>query len=128
MASRPTRGGSTPPTSTPPRTCRSTTSGPGRSAATYTSAANIGVYLWAVVAAHDLGLIDRGKADSLVTATLDEVSGLKRYDGFLYQWYDTDNGNVLLNPGQGDCTETTPERATTAGSSRPSTTAGTPPG
>ena len=26
----------------------------------------------------------------------------------LYQWYDTNDGNVLLNPGQGDCTETTP--------------------
>ena len=35
---------------------------------------------------------------------------LKRYDGFLYQWYDTNNGNVLLNPGQGDCTETTPSQ------------------
>ena len=41
-------------------------------------------------------------------ATLDEVATLKRYDGFLYQWYDTNNGNVLLNPGQGDCGETTP--------------------
>ena len=37
-----------------------------------------------------------------------EVATLKRYKGFLYQWYDTGNGNVLLNPGQGDCTETTP--------------------
>jgi hypothetical protein len=33
---------------------------------------------------------------------------LKRYDGFLYQWYDTGNGAVLKNPGQGDCAETTP--------------------
>ena len=36
--------------------------GPGTVRGTYTSAANIGVYLWAVVAAHDLGLIDRSKA------------------------------------------------------------------
>jgi Putative glucoamylase len=82
--------------------------GPGNVRGEYTSAANIGVYLWAVVAAHDLGLINRTQADSLVTATLDEVATLKRYDGFLYQWYDTNNGNVLLNPGQGDCAETTP--------------------
>jgi hypothetical protein len=82
--------------------------GPGAVRGTYTSAANIGVYLWAVVAAHDLGLIDRARADSLISATLDEVATLKRYDGFLYQWYDTNNGNVLLNPGQGDCSETTP--------------------
>jgi hypothetical protein len=79
--------------------------GPGTTRGTYTSAANIGVYLWAVVAAHDLGLIDHARAGSLLGATLDEVFGLKRYDGFLYQWYDTNNGNVLLNPGQGDCTE-----------------------
>ena len=75
---------------------------------TYTSAANVGVYLWAVVAAHDLGLIDTARADQLASSTLNEVAKLKRYDGFLYQWYDTNNGNVLLNPGQGDCTETTP--------------------
>jgi hypothetical protein len=82
--------------------------GPGAVRATYTSAANIGVYLWAVVAAHDLGLIGRTRADSLISATLDEVATLKRHDGFLYQWYDTNNGNVLVNPGQGDCSETTP--------------------
>jgi hypothetical protein len=82
--------------------------GPGSVRGTYTSAANIGVYLWAVTAAHDLGLIDTQRADSLAKATLDEVATLKRFDGFLYQWYDTNNGNVLLNPGQGDCNETTP--------------------
>ena len=74
----------------------------------YTSAANIGVYLWAVVSAKDLGLISPAQARARLAATLTEVSHLKRYDGFLYQWYDTTNGNVLTNPGQGDCTETTP--------------------
>jgi hypothetical protein len=82
--------------------------GPGTVRGTYTSAANIGVYLWAVVAARDLGLIDRARADSLAAATLHEVTTLKRFDGFLYQWYDTNDGDVLLNPGQGDCAETTP--------------------
>jgi Putative glucoamylase/Protein of unknown function (DUF3131) len=76
----------------------------------YTSAANVGVYLWAVVAARDLGLITTQRADQLAGATLGEVATLKRYDGMLYQWYDTNNGNVLLNPGQGDCTETTPSQ------------------
>jgi hypothetical protein len=84
--------------------------GPNSVRGTYTSAANIGVYLWAVTAAHDLGLIDTQRADSLATATLDEVSRLKRFDGFLYQWYDTNNGKVLLNPGQGDCHEKTPSQ------------------
>ncbi len=84
--------------------------GPGAVRGDYTSAANIGVYLWALVAAHDLKLISRTHADALATQTLNEVATLKRYDGFLYQWYDTNNGNVLLNPGQGDCAETTPSQ------------------
>jgi hypothetical protein len=82
--------------------------GPGAARGTYTSAANIGVYLWAVVAARDMRLIDTATAQRLATATLREVATLKRYKGFLYQWYDTANGNVVLNPGQGDCAETTP--------------------
>ncbi|MGZ4351727.1 MAG: glucoamylase family protein, partial [Solirubrobacteraceae bacterium] len=82
--------------------------GPGAVRGAYTSAANIGVYLWAVVAARDLRLIDTATAQRMASATLNEVAKLRRYKGFLYQWYDTANGNVLLNPGQGDCAETTP--------------------
>jgi Putative glucoamylase/Protein of unknown function (DUF3131) len=82
--------------------------GPGAIRGAYTSAANIGVYLWAVIAARDLRLIDTPRATALIGSTLREVATLKRYNGFLYQWYDTANGNVLLNPGQGDCAETTP--------------------
>jgi Putative glucoamylase/Protein of unknown function (DUF3131) len=75
----------------------------------YTSAANIGVYLWAVASAQSLGLISRPEADREVTATLTEVSTLKRYQGFLYQWYDTTTGHAIRNPGDIDCTtETTP--------------------
>jgi hypothetical protein len=83
---------------------------PGGIRGAYTSAANIGVYLWAVVAARDLGLIGSAQAQSMAAATLWEVSTLKRFDGFLYQWYDTANGNVLSNPGQPDCSETTPSQ------------------
>ncbi len=75
----------------------------------YTSASNIGVYLWAVVAAKDLGLISRQQARDRISATLAEVAHLKRFDGFLYQWYDTTTGDVIRNPGDIDCTaETTP--------------------
>ncbi len=84
--------------------------GPGSTRGTYTSAANIGVYLWAVVAARDLRLIGTARAQSMVAATLNEVASIKRYDGFLYQWYDTGNGEVLSNPGQGDCPETAPSQ------------------
>ena len=75
----------------------------------YTSASNIGVYLWAVVAAKDLNLISRSTADSLISATLTEVAALDRYQGLLYQWYDTSNGHRIRNPGDIDCaTEPTP--------------------
>ena len=40
--------------------------GPNGKRGTYTSAANIGVYLWAVVAANDLGLINKGQATSAI--------------------------------------------------------------
>src|SRR5215471_16306322 len=65
----------------------------------YTSAANVGVYLWAVVAAGDLGLIGRAEARDRVRDTLAEVARLPRDHGFLYQWYDTSTGHVLRNPG-----------------------------
>jgi hypothetical protein len=74
----------------------------------YTSAANIGVYLWAVVSARDLGLISSPRARDLIKATLNEVTRLKRFDGFLYQWYDTSNGDVLSDPGQPDCAQNSP--------------------
>ena len=53
-----------------------------------------------MVSARDLGLISERQANAEIQATLTEVSHLQRYDGFLYQWYDTTNGDVLLNPGQ----------------------------
>ncbi len=69
----------------------------------YTSSANIGVYLWAVVAAKDLGLITGAQANKLAGATLTEVARLRRYQGMLFQWYDTTTGQVIRNPGDVDC-------------------------
>src|SRR5580700_3593441 len=48
----------------------------------YTSAADIGVYLWSVVSARDLGLISEAQARARIEATLTEVQRLQRYDGF----------------------------------------------
>ncbi|MBO0836784.1 MAG: DUF3131 domain-containing protein [Actinobacteria bacterium] len=70
----------------------------------YTSASNIGVYLWAVASARDLGLVSTAQAADRIRATLTEVAHLQRDHGFLYQWYNTSNGAVLSNPGQPDCT------------------------
>jgi hypothetical protein len=61
------------------------------------------VYLWAVVSARDLGLISEAQARARLEATLTEVQHLQRYDGFLYQWYDTTTGDVLSNPGEAAC-------------------------
>jgi Putative glucoamylase/Protein of unknown function (DUF3131) len=72
----------------------------------YTSSANIGVYLWSVVSAQDLGLISKSKAESMARSTLKEVATLDRSHGFLYQWYDTSTGHVIVNPGAGDCPAT----------------------
>jgi hypothetical protein len=75
----------------------------------YTSASNVGMYLWAVVAAKDLGLISRSEAAGRITDTLHTVANIQRDNGFLYQWYDTTTGQVIRNPGDIDCTtETTP--------------------
>jgi hypothetical protein len=83
--------------------------GPGNTRGEYTSAANIGVYLWSVVAAKDMHLIDRRTAVSLISSTLTEVSKMKRSYGFLYQWYDTTTGAAIRNPGDINCSvETTP--------------------
>jgi hypothetical protein len=77
--------------------------GPGTTRGEYTSSANIGVYLWSVVSARDLGLISTAKANKLVRTTLRSVQQLQRSHGFLYQWYDTSTRQVILNPGQGAC-------------------------
>ncbi|MEY9851863.1 hypothetical protein ABH923_001541 [Leifsonia sp. EB41] len=84
--------------------------GPGATRGQYTSAANIGTYLEAVVSAGDLGIIKRPQERALISSTLDTVATLKRSHGFLFQWYDTTNGHTILNPGAADCsTETTPQ-------------------
>lgn len=72
----------------------------------YTSSANIGVYLWALVSARDLGLISEQQAADRANATLQEVQKLAGYKGFLYQWYDTSTGDPITNPGQGACPST----------------------
>ena len=82
--------------------------GPGTTVGNYTSAANVGVYLWSVVAAHDLHLISTKAADKRVSATLHEVAQLDRSHGFLYQWYDTDTGQRIVGPPDNvPCTQDT---------------------
>ena len=101
--------------------------GPGTIRGTYTSAANIGVYMWAVVAAHDLGLIDRGKADSLLTATLNEVSASIATTAFCSSGTTPRTATCCSTRGRATASRWA-ERRTTARLSRRSITAGTPRG
>lgn len=71
----------------------------------YTSSANVGLYFWAVVAASDLGIISRSQAAARLLPTIRELNTMQRYDGFLYQWYDTTTGHVLKNPNDTDCSK-----------------------
>ncbi|HLF98387.1 MAG TPA: glucoamylase family protein [Methylococcaceae bacterium] len=55
----------------------------------YTSVTNVGVHLAAVVAAFELGLVDRAEAQRLTSLTLDTLDRLESYRGFFYNYYDT---------------------------------------
>lgn len=77
--------------------------GPGNIRGNYTSAANVGVYLWSVVSAADLGLITRADATALAASTLRTVARMPRAHGLLYQWYDTRTAKVISNPGEPAC-------------------------
>ncbi len=61
-----------------------------RSRADYTSPTNIGMYLWATLAARDLGLIKPREALKRIDRTLRSVADLERHEpsGQFYNWYD----------------------------------------
>ena len=86
--------------------------GPGDQRGHYTSSANVGVYLWAVVAAYDLKIINRRTAVAKIGATLRTVRTMKRSSGFLYQWYDTRTAKVIPNPGSDLSCADDPDAAT----------------
>jgi uncharacterized membrane protein len=70
----------------------------------YTSPTDIGVYLWSVISAHDLGLISDGDELRLLSGTLHEVQRLQNWDGLLLSWYDTSTGLAITGPGGGPIT------------------------
>ena len=55
-----------------------------------TSPTNIGLYLVSAAAARDLGLIGEQELLDRLTATLQTVTDLPKYNGCLYNWYDTE--------------------------------------
>ncbi len=68
-----------------------------------TSPTNIGSYLWSVVVAEALGFIDPTEATERARRTVATVATLEQYQGFYYNWYDSNDGSLLTNwPDSGD--------------------------
>jgi len=61
-----------------------------------TSPTNIGVYLLSVIAARDFGWISPNETLDRIQNTLDTVRAMKKYNGHLYNWYETDTLHPLL--------------------------------
>ena len=60
-----------------------------------TSPTNIGMYLLAVMAAHDLGFLPAQEMVERYEHTLDTLESLSLYSGHLYNWYDTETAAPL---------------------------------
>ncbi len=68
-----------------------------QSRAAYTSPTNIAMYMWAVIAARDLGFISAVEALDRLTKTIGSVEQLERHtdSGQFYNWYDPNTGAKL---------------------------------
>jgi Putative glucoamylase/Protein of unknown function (DUF3131) len=68
-----------------------------RSRSAYTSPTNIGMYLWATLAARDLGIIGSAEAVDRIAKTLTTVEGLERHEpsGQFWNWYSPQTGEKL---------------------------------
>lgn len=62
---------------------------PNRNIAHRTSPTNIGLSLASIIAANDLGYLDTVKMLSLVSSIIDTMDKLDKWNGHLYNWYDT---------------------------------------
>jgi cyclic beta-1,2-glucan synthetase len=60
-----------------------------------TSPTNIGLYLLAVTCARQFGWISTSDVIARLQATLDTIEKLPKYDGHLYNWYDTQTLEIL---------------------------------
>ena len=63
----------------------------------YTSPTNVGMYLWATLAARDLGFIGADEAVERIAQTLTTVAGLERHEGSgqFWNWYSPQTGEKL---------------------------------
>ena len=71
----------------------------------YTSPTNIGMYMWATLAARDLGFISADEAVDRIALTLSTLEGLERHEpsGQFWNWYSPQTGAKLtIWPENGD--------------------------
>lgn len=61
----------------------------------YTSPTDVAAYLWSILAAESLHLIDADEAGKRLGRTLDALGHLDRSHGFFYNWYDAGSGARL---------------------------------
>jgi hypothetical protein len=74
----------------------------GWATANYTSPSDIAAYLWSILAAEELRIINRDEASARLGRTLEAVAKLERSHGFFYNWYDPRDGSTLkVWPGGG---------------------------
>ncbi|XUL85341.1 glucoamylase family protein [Streptomyces galilaeus] len=66
---------------------------------TYTSPTNIGVNLWCIISAYDLGFISRAEQIRRLGDALGAIEKLWKWNGFLLSWYDTTSGDPITGPG-----------------------------
>lgn len=64
---------------------------PYNGVANRTSPTNIGFYLLSIVSSRDLGFIDTSEMVESVKLTMDTIDKMEKWEGHLYNWYDTIN-------------------------------------
>lgn len=62
---------------------------PYRGAVNRTSPTNIGFYLLSIISSRDLGFISAENMLESVNLTIETIEKIKKWDGHLYNWYDT---------------------------------------
>ena len=61
-----------------------------------TSPTNIGLQMLATISASDLGFIGKWQCLEMIERTMDAMAGLDRWNGHLFNWYDTETMRPLL--------------------------------
>lgn len=69
---------------------------PYNGVANRTSPTNIGFYLLSILSSRDLGFITTNKMVELIGLTLNTIEKMEKWEGHLYNWYDTETLEPLM--------------------------------